>query len=207
MERKTLTAAARFKSFDDATGEATFLASVFGNVDHSKDRVFKGAFSKSIESRVASGRMPAFIADHDWSVAKRLGRVVNIRETDEGLEVQVKFNLDKQVARDAYSDFKFAPFDQEFSFGYSVKSFKPNEFGGRDLMEMELFEVSHVLIGDNPATRVLDVKGAEEDPEDETPESDPALDEAPNPTIAEALEATRERVNGMLDQIEALLRF
>lgn len=211
MERKSLSAPVRFKEFNDDSGVATFVASVFGNVDHSKDRVFKGAFTKSIQSARQSGRMPKFVADHDWSVTKRLGKVLDLYETDEGLEVQVRFNLDKQVAREAYSDFKFAPEDQEFSFGYSVKSYKPNEHGGRDLLEMDLFEVSSVLIGDNQKTRLVDVKAAEDEGADESDKDDAAdagetTNQDNGPTISAALAATRERVNGMLDEIENLLK-
>ena len=225
METKRLTTPVQVKALDDETGTATFVASVFGNVDSSKDRVFKGFFEKSLQER-----MPKFVADHKWEVSHRLGKVLEARETDEGLEVKVQFNLEKQLAREVYSDFKFAPDDQEFSFGYSVSNWRPNEFGGRDLLEGTVYEVSPVLLGDNPKTRLVGVNGAEEeheacedeacekcrglnrrrkDDEEAAEEHEEAAQEeesSDDGTISAAVAATRSRISSMLDQIESLLK-
>jgi len=229
METKRFTAPVQVKELNEAEGTATFVASVFGNVDSSKDRVFKGFFQESLQIR-----KPKFVADHKWEVTHRLGKVLEAHETDEGLEVTVAFNMEKQLAREVYSDFKFAPEDQEFSFGYSVQEWRPNEYGGRDLLKGTVYEVSPVLLGDNPKTRLVAVKSADEEHEpcedeacekchglnrrrkkdDEAAEdgaedaaAEATSDEASeDPTISAALQATRSRITEMLDRIESLLR-
>ena len=234
MEMKRLTVPVEVKDLNETEGTATFVASVFGNVDSSKDRVFKGFFQKSLTER-----LPKFVADHKWEVTHRLGKVLAAQETADGLEVTVKFNLEKQIAREVYSDFKFAPEDQEFSFGYSVKDWRPNEFGGRDLLEGTVYEVSPVLVGDNPKTRLVAVKGEDPDAEEwecekcrglnrrrrkdgEPEECETCLkndaegeDAAAGTTVDEndadgadspTLAEARSRVTEMLDRIESLLK-
>lgn len=144
------------KSFDDATGTATFIASVFGNVDHDEDIIVPGAFTKSLTKR-----RPKFIADHNWSVAAKLGKVTDSRETPEGLEVTVEFGLHNPLAKQVYEDFKFDP-EQEFSIGFTIpKGGSEFKNGVRYIKSAELYEVSNVLVGANPATRLVGVKSAD----------------------------------------------
>jgi HK97 family phage prohead protease len=143
----------QLKSFDETTGEAKFLFSIYNKIDHSKDRVLTGAFTKSL-----AARMPKFVADHQWDVAHKLGKVLAISDTPDGPEAHVKFNLEKQLSREVHSDFKFDPEGVEFSFGYIPTVFTKNDEGGRDLAEIDLYEIGPVLIGDQPSTRLTDVK-------------------------------------------------
>lgn len=145
------------KSYDDETGTATFIASVFGNVDSDEDVIVPGAFSKSLLKR-----RPKFIADHNWSVQSKLGKVLDARETPEGLEVTVKFGLHNPLAAQVYEDFKFDP-EQEFSIGFTIpKGGSEFKNGVRYIKSAELFEVSNVLVGANPATRLVGVKSADD---------------------------------------------
>lgn len=144
------------KSLDDATGTATFIASVFGNIDHDEDVIVPGAFTKSLEKR-----RPKFIADHNWSVGAKLGKVLSSNETPEGLEITVEFGLHNPLAKQVYEDFKFDP-EQEFSIGFTIpKGGSEFKNGVRYIKSAELYEVSNVLVGANPATRLVGVKSAD----------------------------------------------
>lgn len=147
-----------FKSFDDEAGTAQFFASVFGNKDLGGDIVLPGAFADSLKE-TPTARI-GFLADHEWDLDHRLGFVTGAKELPEGLLVDVKFNLDKQRAREIYSDFKMNPEAAEFSFGYSVNpgGYEMRKDGVRLLKSVQLHEVSAVLKGMNPATRLVGVK-------------------------------------------------
>jgi HK97 family phage prohead protease len=139
-------------------GTAVFLASVFGNVDLTNDVVEPGAFRKFIKS--TPPERVAFLADHTPSVSQRLGFVKSLRETKDGLLVEARFNLEKQLAREVYSDFKMEPQAAEFSFGYEPVKFEFDAKGVRHLHQIDLYDVSAVWKGANPETRLVSVKTA-----------------------------------------------
>lgn len=187
------------KSFDDETGTATFIASVFGNIDHDEDIIVPGAFTKSLEKR-----RPKFIADHNWSVAAKLGKVVDSRETPEGLEVTVEFGLHNPLAKQVYEDFKFDP-EQEFSIGFTIpKGGSEFKNGVRYIKSAELYEVSNVLVGANPATRLVGVKSADggcgcencdcSDTDTKNAETDTQVSPTPTPAPAPTPEPALDRV-------------
>ena len=151
----------QLKASDPEKGTAVFIASVFGrgpeDADSDGDVVLKGAFADTLERR-----RPKFVLDHEWSVANKLGKVLSARETDEGLEVEAQFNLEKQVARETYSDMLLDPEGMEFSFGFSVPSGGATyKDGVRYLKKVDLYEVSAVLLGANERTRLVSVKEAD----------------------------------------------
>lgn len=148
-----------FKELND-TGQAEFLVSVFGNVDRTKDIVEPGSFAGVIARQA---RKPKFVPNHDWDVTKKLGYVTDWKETAEGLLITAQFNLDKQVARDVYSDFKQAPQDQEFSFSFDIaENGSSVKEGVRHITEFkEVFDVGPVGIGANASTVLVGVKSWE----------------------------------------------
>lgn len=224
MELNRKSVSLSVKSFDDATGTATFIASVFGNLDHDEDIIVPGAFSKSLEKR-----RPKFIADHNWSVAAKLGKVLDSKETSEGLEITVEFGLHNPLAKQVYEDFKFDP-EQEFSIGFTIpKGGSEFKNGVRYIKSAELYEVSNVLVGANPATRLVGVKSADggccdcencdcsdtstKNADIDTQETsvptpapvptpEPALDAAPKPDYS----AERARLNEIASGLESALR-
>jgi HK97 family phage prohead protease len=151
------------KALDGPQGVVSFLASVFGNVDAVGDRMMPGAFKASLQRK-----LPAVVWSHDWT--QPIGKALDAREltpydprlpaelaSQGGLWVEAQLNLDTQRGRDAYCDLKFGAITQ-FSIGYiPVKSTYDND-GVRELKEVDLFEVSPVLVGANDQTRLLSVK-------------------------------------------------
>lgn len=187
MTTEFLSFASQVKSFDDETGTASFIASVFGNKDLGGDVVLPGAFAQTLTDQPLS--RVGFLSDHEWDLDHRLGFLTGAKEVSEGLLVDVKFNLDKQRAREVYSDFKMNPDAAEFSFGYSVPTGGSEmKDGVRYLKRIQLHEVSAVLKGMNPATRLVGVKS----------------DEAPTEILDESATLSLDRTR--LELAEARLR-
>lgn len=155
MEHKNFTVT-DFNVLDDTAGICEFLASIFATVDDGLDLVEPSAFREVI----ATGRMPKFVPNHDWSTEKKLGKVLSWSEVPRGLLIKAQFNLEKQIARDVYSDFKFAPEQEEFSFSFDIAE---NGFtivdGVRHITNIKtVYDVGPVGIGMNRQTQLLNVK-------------------------------------------------
>lgn len=69
-------------------GQVRALVSVFGNEDSYGDVVVKGAFAEDLTRWASSGDPIPFIWAHAWSDPfAHVGRVLDAKETEEGLEV------------------------------------------------------------------------------------------------------------------------
>lgn len=166
---------------DDAKGIVEAIVSVTGNKDHQRDIIDPGAWSKAIGT-AKTGRMPKITTDHKWSVENVIGRTLDMEEWlpgDKrlpeqilsqgfgGLWVKGQFNLDKQRARDVFSDLK-GGFVNEFSVGFDIAT---DEKGDKcecqedDAFHIKaidpLYEWSPVFLGANPETVPYAVKAAQ----------------------------------------------
>lgn len=160
--RKTFPLA--LKATDDETGTFRALVSVFGVVDSYDEEIMPGAFTKSLE-QFGDDPIP-ILWNHQWgAMDAHLASAKGI-ETDEGLEIEARFDMEDPASVKAYRLLKSKRI-KEFSIG----GFEPSggvrlvEKDGRDVWEIhefELVEVSLVLRGANPETRLIDVKSAAE---------------------------------------------
>jgi hypothetical protein len=152
IETKSL--AFQLKAVDESEGKATFVAAAY-SVDLGKDRIVPGAFGKSLESK-----LPLFFIDHQHDARNKLGKVLSAYEAPEGLVVDAQFNMEKQLARETFSDLAFDPDNAQFSIGYRVPKGGAafTKDGIRELKEIDLIEVSVVAIAMNPDTRLVGVK-------------------------------------------------
>jgi HK97 family phage prohead protease/HK97 family phage major capsid protein len=143
------------KAADDDTGTFTGYASVFDNVDAHGDVVRRGAFTKSI----ASGSPIPLLWEHGASDPRNyVGDIVQAAETDSGLEVVGKFDLDTEHGASAYRNVKGRRVSG-LSIGYRVgKSVKTAV--GNELLAVDLIEVSIVARGANARALVGAVKSA-----------------------------------------------
>lgn len=193
MEHKSF-GLSELKAIADGDEAGTFEAvvAVFGNVDRGGDRIVKGAFSRTLEER----GLPPIVWSHEWGVPP-IGVVKEATETDEGLLIKGRLFVgddeDHPMARQVYTAMRAqdgkgkAPL-REFSFGYEVHSSEEITEDGEEirvLKDLELFEVGPTLVGMNPETRLLAVKGDvtlsptpqtndKPDPKDEPSEEDAA---------------------------------
>jgi len=149
LERKQYSATVSTPDADAGVVEA--IVSVFGNIDHANEVVLPGAFKTSLQTRLPKG-----VWAHQWDMP--IAKTLEARETDKGLYIKGQFNLDTQRGREAYSDIKFGIID-EFSIGYRVKLDQVNEeTKARELVDIELYEWSPVLVGMNDQTELLTIK-------------------------------------------------
>lgn len=160
---------------DDKRGIVEAIVSVTGNQDEQNDVMDPGAWVKSI----ASGKLPRIAIDHVWGARTMLGRTLDAEEWPPGdprlpeelrekglggVWVRGQFNLEKQIAREAYSDLK-GGFVTEFSVGFDVardeKGVRAEDIndGVRHIKSVgPWYEWSPVFMGANPATATLAVK-------------------------------------------------
>ena len=140
-------------------GIVTIAISKFGNRDSYDDIVRKGAFAKTFQE--GSGRIK-HVMDHQLRQMAVVGLPLKMYETDTHAVVESKLNLEKQIARDLFSDYKF--FKEhgktlEHSYMYdTVKTNVNRDIKGEDIAELRMYEYSTVALGANSETPLLDIK-------------------------------------------------
>jgi len=162
----------KLKSADDNSGEFEGFAAVFGNVDLQDEKIERGAFSKTLQERPD---LPV-LWQHD--TAEPIGVTVRAEETDHGLQVKGRLNLETQRGREAYALLKQGAV-KGLSIGYDVVKDSVQN-GVRKLLEVKLWEWSLVTLPANPKALVTAVKTAVPS---HTP---PIVDEAWDAEAAEA---------------------
>ena len=150
------------------SGKFEALVSVFGNIDHVKDVVMPGAFSKAVKE----SDPPPVVWSHYWNIPP-IGETIDWGETDKGLRVKGELFVGADD-KHQYADMVYAamksregrkPALREFSFSYDipddgeVKSTR--EVDGKEIAVQELHslypihEVGPCLKGCNPATQLI----------------------------------------------------
>ena len=146
-------ALARFemKAADDQTRTFEGLASTW-DLDLGGDVIHKGAFAKTLRDWKSSGRVIPLIDQHNYfSVRSVLGKLVDARETDEGLWTKWKVT-EGQDGDELLHRLRGGMVDG-LSIGYETVSSEPETRAGvtvRHLKEVRLLEVSAVIWGMNP---------------------------------------------------------
>jgi phage head maturation protease len=149
----------------------TLIAAVTETVDHVADKIIPGAFTRSLRERPR----PKIVLDHDWN--RPIGRVVSIKEylpgdprlpkrTGSGrpwrraagaLIAEARLNTAITEGKNALEMIKFYGQEAAFSIGY--RAVKSRQRGGvRELLDVDLFEISPVLFGAQDDARLIDVK-------------------------------------------------
>lgn len=144
----------RFKFSVAPSGVVTGLASVFGNVDSYGERVLRGAFANSIARHKREGTTPKFLWQHD--AADLAGRWIEVVEDEIGLRVIGQLNLETSRGRDIHAHVKAGDVDG-LSIGYREVRAQANG-QVRDLLELDLKEISIVTFPANRAARITGVK-------------------------------------------------
>ena len=151
--RETKRAAFDIAHVDD-TGAFEGYASLFGAEDLGHDLVLRGAFEASLAKRGASGVRMLF--QHD--PADPIGAWDEIREDEEGLYVRGRLTLDVGRAREIHALMKAGALDG-LSIGFhTVKAVRDRLTGIRQLIEIDLWEISVVTFPMQPGARVRAVK-------------------------------------------------
>jgi hypothetical protein len=102
------------------------------------------------------------VLDHELKYQSVVGLPVKMYETDTHAVVESKLNLEKQIAKDLFSDYQFFADNGktlEHSYMYDVIKTNENEdIKGQDITEVKLFEYSTVALGCNEETPLIDLK-------------------------------------------------
>lgn len=132
--------------------------SIFNNIDRAGDMIVKGAFKKSLENK-----LPKVCWCHEWNSS--IGKVISAEEDNKGLLVEMQITKETQKGAEAIALLKMGAMD-EFSIGYQVNDYEikslPDGRVYNELKEIELFEVSIVLVGCNPDTKLISIKSDED---------------------------------------------
>ena len=143
---------------DERKGIIRGLASTFGNVDLGDDVVDFGAFKKTLKE--SGGKVP-ILADHDPS--KPIGWNLRAEETEKGLMVEGRINLEDAYAKGRYELARQAleiGAKMGLSIGYSVMQWAPDKErpSVRHLKELKLYEYSLVTFPMNTSAMVTAAK-------------------------------------------------
>lgn len=143
----------------DTKGIVTIAISKFDNRDAADDILRKGAFLKTFQE---GGNRIKHVLDHELKYQSVVGLPVKMYETDTHAVVESKLNLEKQLAKDLFSDYKFFADNGktlEHSYMYDVvKTNENKDIQGLDITEVKLFEYSTVALGCNEETPLIDLK-------------------------------------------------
>ncbi|NML88750.1 HK97 family phage prohead protease [Sphingobium sp. TB-6] len=151
MERSAF--AFEVKNLDEA-GYIEGVAAAYGNVDYGGDRIVSGAFAKSLQ---AKSSVPMLLF-HD--MRRPIGRWGKIAETDAGLSVEGKISTKTRDGGEAYELVRDKALSG-LSIGYDLLR-KRMDGKVRELIELDLHEVSLVSVGMNPLATITDVKNIRE---------------------------------------------
>jgi hypothetical protein len=142
-------------------GVVTIAISAFNNEDHGGDIARKGAFQRTFKEGI--NRIKHYL-DHRLSYAANVGLPIKMYETGTHAVVESALNLEKQISRDLFSDYKFYKEHGrtlEHSYGYDTVKGLKRASRGEELLEVRVWEYSTVGLGMNPDTPMLDVKSFE----------------------------------------------
>ena len=129
------------------------------SVDRTGEQIRKGAFAATIEAWRRAGKTVPVHWDHRGEAENVIGSVdaATMAETDAGLYVEGQLDLeDSDVAREAWRSMKSNRI--ALSFGYLVTADRKRDDGIRELLAIDLFEVTLTPSPANPETRILEMK-------------------------------------------------
>lgn len=149
---------------------------VFGNIDWYNDVILPGAFTASLAKWRAKNKMPPVLWNHNDS--EPIGVYTSIYEDEKGLFVEGKLLVDDVPrAKSIHALLKAGAIDG-LSIGYSTKKANQQGNGVRELIEVELGEISIVTQPANERSIITSVKSK--------------LDEGELPTLPEFEKFLRE---------------
>ena len=129
---------------------------VFGNIDWYNDVILPGAFTASLAKWRAKNKMPPVLWNHNDS--EPIGVYTNIYEDEKGLFVEGKLLVDDVPrAKSTHALLKAGAIDG-LSIGYSTKKANQQGNGVRELVEVELGEISIVTQPANERSIITSVK-------------------------------------------------
>lgn len=177
---------------DFTDGKNGSISGYFATFDHDHgdsygDVIRKGSFLGTIACRKQTGHPFPLCFNHDFSCI--IGRVTDIGEDDKGAYFTAEF-FPTEKAQEVRSIVKSGVLWQ-FSFGYSVLDQGKVKAGDgttvNELRELELYEISIVVVPANPRATLTDIK----------------TDDGKESKLSPELRAKRDEILGFIRQNEA----
>lgn len=140
----------------DQKGRVVVTANAFNNVDSQMDMSMKGSFSKTLNEHF---KRVKWYLNHDTT--KLIGVPIEGRESDTHLELVGQLNLNKEIGKDIYEDYKlYAEYGRTLEHSIGVDAIKYNIDGQvRKVSEWKLWEYSTLTNwGANPDTGLVSIK-------------------------------------------------
>ena len=197
MNIKRFEVAVKYAEDSDGNGTISGYASTWDRVpDAYGDIVKKGAFAESLKKYEDSGRAIPLLWAHQMNDLKSYIGTASAHEDDRGLFFKAKFDDtdEAQRIRQLYKDGRLS----KFSFAYDTIDSGPVELEdgttANELRELDIFEISCVLVPANSFAEVLDVKDAHVD--EKAGKRNSAADEA---TIRNAIALLQEILGEVVD--------
>jgi HK97 family phage prohead protease len=173
-EEKRLAKPFRYVAQPDEEGQIEGCGAVFGDVHPTSsmrlpsdwtDIVRPGAFKKALAEHKRAGTMPAMLLQHELS-ALPVGAWTQAEEDDAGLKLTGKIATKTATGRDVYELLKIGALTG-LSIGFTATKHKLDEKAKvREILEVDLFEISVVTVPGIDAARVTDVKRHQAKPHD-----------------------------------------
>jgi HK97 family phage prohead protease len=141
-------------------GEFTAIAATW-DIDRQNEVIRQGAFAQTIKNWQGSRKAVPVHWEHRGEAENIIGSIdpTKMIESDEGLHVEGKLDLEgSEVARQAWRSMKNGTIS--LSFGFLVTDARKRDDGVRELLGIDLFEVSLTPAPANPQTRVTSMKSA-----------------------------------------------
>lgn len=142
-------------------GAFSALASAFGKIDRTGERVVKGAFAETIRRWQRAGRDVPLVWDHGTGAHDVIGSVASasMEERDAGLYVEGTLDIeDSELAREAWRSVRRNRLS--LSFGFLTEEERTGADGVKELTRIDLMEVTLTVVPANPSAQVLDWKSA-----------------------------------------------
>ena len=137
-------------------GFFTGYGAVFGNVDWYNDVILPGAFAKSLEKWAEKNKMPPVLWNHNDG--EPIGVYTSIYEDSKGLFVEGRLLIDDVPrAKSTHALLKAGAIDG-LSIGYKTKKANQQTNGIRELIELDLGEISIVTMPANEESLITSVK-------------------------------------------------
>lgn len=127
-------------------------ASFFDVVDQQRDRIAKGAFTKTLRAWRLLGKTPKMLWQHDSK--QPIGVWTRLQEDQQGLYVEGRLTLGVSQADEAYLLMKEGAMDG-LSIGFrTLEALQDKDRKTRILLDIDLIEISLVTFGANARATV-----------------------------------------------------
>lgn len=164
MEKTLSTYGLKMKAVDATEkGRVTILANGLNIEDSQGDISTSGSFAKTLNDFKGGRRNIFHYKNHDRF--ETIGFIVDGKETATDLVLDSQLNLNKQIGREVYEDYKLAQeLGKNIEHSIGVYAIKRDKMDSRKVLEWQLEEVSTLTMrGANPSTGFINLKSINAD--------------------------------------------